>query len=91
MSVNPFITSHILTPLSPPPSPPLRGYLLDGDFFIASSLASTLTKLCVRYLALTTDQQSKNVRYTHAHTHTYTHTHSHSHTHTHTLTHTHTH
>ncbi|XP_064397244.1 coatomer subunit beta-like isoform X2 [Halichondria panicea] len=40
--------------------PPLRSYLLDGDFFIASSLASTLTKLCVRYLALMTDQQSKN-------------------------------
>ncbi|CAG9854809.1 unnamed protein product [Phyllotreta striolata] len=29
--------------------PPLRQYLMDGDFFIAASLASTLTKLALRY------------------------------------------
>ncbi|TRY63097.1 hypothetical protein TCAL_04273 [Tigriopus californicus] len=29
--------------------PPLRGYLMDGDFFIAASIATILTKLCLRY------------------------------------------
>lgn len=29
--------------------PPLRQYLMDGDFFIGASLASTLTKLALRY------------------------------------------
>ncbi|CAG9837457.1 unnamed protein product [Diabrotica balteata] len=29
--------------------PPLRQYLMDGDFFIGASLASTLTKLSLRY------------------------------------------
>lgn len=51
--------------LSPPPpslsSPPLRAYLLDGNFFIASALGSMLTKLCARYLQLAPDPQSQNV------------------------------
>lgn len=29
--------------------PPLRQYLIDGDFFIGAALASTLTKLALRY------------------------------------------
>ncbi len=29
--------------------PPLRKYLMDGDFFIGASLATVLTKLSVRY------------------------------------------
>lgn len=29
--------------------PPLRQYLMDGDFFIGAALASTLTKLALRY------------------------------------------
>ncbi|OXB80514.1 UNVERIFIED_CONTAM: hypothetical protein H355_016304 [Colinus virginianus] len=29
--------------------PPLRGFLLDGDFFVAASLATTLTKIALRY------------------------------------------
>ncbi|XP_044257783.1 coatomer subunit beta [Tribolium madens] len=29
--------------------PPLRQYLIDGDFFIGASIASTLTKLALRY------------------------------------------
>ncbi|KAJ3628311.1 hypothetical protein MTP99_015625 [Tenebrio molitor] len=29
--------------------PPLRQYLIDGDFFIGASVASTLTKLALRY------------------------------------------
>jgi coatomer subunit beta len=30
--------------------PPLRQYLMDGDFFIGTTLASTLTKLVLKYL-----------------------------------------
>ena len=48
-------------PLSSP-SPPLRGYFLDGKFFIAAALGSTLTKLAIRYLHQVTEPQSKNVR-----------------------------
>ena len=51
-------------PLIPPslPSPPLRGYFLDGKFFIAAALGSTLTKLAIRYLHQVAETQSKNVR-----------------------------
>ena len=42
-------------------SPPLRAYLLDGKFFIAAALASTLTKLGVRYMQQVDQVQSKNV------------------------------
>ena len=44
------------------PRPPLRAYLLDGHFFIAAALASTLTKLTLRYLQMTSEPHSKNVR-----------------------------
>lgn len=40
--------------------PPLRGYLLEGQFFIAAALASTLTKLAVRYLQHVPEPQSRN-------------------------------
>lgn len=33
--------------------PPLRQYLMDGDFFIGASVASTLVKLALRYKELT--------------------------------------
>ena len=51
-------------PLIPPllPSPPLRSYFLDGKFFIAAALGSTLTKLAIRYLHQVAEPQSKNVR-----------------------------
>jgi coatomer subunit beta len=29
--------------------PPLRKYLMDGDFFMGASLATTITKLALRY------------------------------------------
>lgn len=29
--------------------PPLRQYLMDGDFFIGAALGTTLTKLALRY------------------------------------------
>ena len=32
-----------------PDRPPLRKYLMDGDFFIGASLATVLTKLAIRY------------------------------------------
>ena len=44
-----------------PSSPPLRAYLLEGKFFIAAALASTLTKLGVRYVQHVEQASSKNV------------------------------
>lgn len=32
--------------------PPLRQYLMDGDFFIGAALSATLTKLVLRYADL---------------------------------------
>lgn len=40
--------------------PPLRGYLLEGQFFIAAALASTLTKLTMRYIQQVSEPQSRN-------------------------------
>lgn len=39
--------------------PPLRGYLMDGDFFIAASIATILTKLCLRYAEAVGDNEVK--------------------------------
>lgn len=41
--------------------PPLRGYLMDGDFFIGAALSSTLAKLALRYLTLVHDPKKQNV------------------------------
>lgn len=38
--------------------PPLRQYLMDGDFFIGTTLASTLAKLALKYL----DWETNDVR-----------------------------
>ena len=54
-----YLPTHFQPPLSP--SPPLRGYLLEGQFFIAAALASTLTKLTVRYLSQVSETKSRNV------------------------------
>ena len=35
--------------------PPLRQYLMDGDFFIGAALSATLTKLVLRYADLELD------------------------------------
>lgn len=40
--------------------PPLRQYLIDGDFFIGASLGTTLTKLCLRYIDLVKDAKKHN-------------------------------
>ncbi|CAJ0961232.1 unnamed protein product [Ranitomeya imitator] len=40
--------------------PPLRGFLLDGDFFVAASLATTLTKIALRYVALVPEKKKQN-------------------------------
>ncbi|XP_078000458.1 coatomer subunit beta-like [Glandiceps talaboti] len=40
--------------------PPLRGYLLDGDFFVGASLATTLTKLALRYVQIIPDKKKQN-------------------------------
>lgn len=43
--------------------PPLRGFLLDGDFFVAASLATTLTKIALRYVSLVQEKKKQNVRH----------------------------
>ncbi|NWZ66951.1 COPB protein, partial [Acrocephalus arundinaceus] len=40
--------------------PPLRGFLLDGDFFVAASLATTLTKIALRYMSLVQEKKKQN-------------------------------
>ncbi|XP_071483507.1 coatomer subunit beta-like [Diadema antillarum] len=40
--------------------PALRGFLMDGDFFVGACLATVLTKLALRYLELTNDQKRQN-------------------------------
>lgn len=43
--------------------PTLRGFLLQGNFFIAAALARTLTKLTLKYLKLVNDNQIKQNRF----------------------------
>lgn len=40
--------------------PPLRQCLMDGDFFSASALATSLCKLAIRYISLETDLHKQN-------------------------------
>lgn len=40
--------------------PPLRGYLMSGDYFIGAALASSLTKLALRYIDLVSDAKKQN-------------------------------
>ena len=42
-------------------SPPLRKDMMEGDFFIGAALATSLTKLGLKYIAITTDQKRQNV------------------------------
>lgn len=44
--------------------PPLRKYLMDGDFFIGASLATTLTKLALRYAKANANEPKKQNRFT---------------------------
>ncbi|KAK9352902.1 adaptin N terminal region-domain-containing protein [Lipomyces doorenjongii] len=41
--------------------PPLRQLILDGDYYLASTLASTLTKLVLRYSKISDDANQKNL------------------------------
>ena len=41
--------------------PPLRQFMMDGDFFVAAALSTTLTKLALRYVSLTQDKKRQNV------------------------------
>jgi len=43
--------------------PPLRQFLMDGDFFVGAALATTLTKLALRYVAQTPDKRKQNVSF----------------------------
>nr|XP_054775033.1 coatomer subunit beta-like isoform X2 [Lytechinus pictus] len=40
--------------------PALRGFLMDGDFFVGACLSTVLTKLALRYLDLSKDQKKQN-------------------------------
>jgi coatomer subunit beta len=40
--------------------PPLRKYLMEGDFFIGAALGSTMTKLALRYCGLVSDTRKQN-------------------------------
>lgn len=40
--------------------PPLRQYLMDGDFFIGTTLAATLTKLVLRFIELEPNEKKQN-------------------------------
>ena len=40
--------------------PPLRQYMMDGDFFIGAALGTTLAKLALRYMSLTSDSKKQN-------------------------------
>jgi len=40
--------------------PPLRKYLMEGDFFIGAALGSTMTKLALRYTNLVPDNKKQN-------------------------------
>ncbi|XP_031625408.1 coatomer subunit beta [Contarinia nasturtii] len=40
--------------------PPLRQYLMDGDFFVATTLATTFTKLALKYIELEKDASKQN-------------------------------
>ncbi|KAH8288082.1 hypothetical protein KR054_000052 [Drosophila jambulina] len=40
--------------------PPLRQYLMDGDFFIGAALSATLTKLALRYAELEPEARAQN-------------------------------
>lgn len=40
--------------------PPIRQYLLDGDFFIGATLATTLTKLALKFIELEADVSKQN-------------------------------
>jgi len=43
-----------------PERPPLRKYLMEGDFFIATAIGTTLTKLALKYAAAVKDQKRVN-------------------------------
>lgn len=40
--------------------PPIRQYLMDGDFFIGASIGTTLAKLALRYISLSNDVVNQN-------------------------------
>ncbi|XP_041353863.1 coatomer subunit beta-like isoform X2 [Gigantopelta aegis] len=48
------------TPTKKEERPSLRQYLLDGEFFMGAALATTLTKLALRYINLIEDTKKQN-------------------------------
>lgn len=61
-TVQPFASTAKLDAVKAATKPPLRALLLNGDYFLGSVLATTLTKLVLRFSSLTTDTSLKNAR-----------------------------
>lgn len=53
-------TPRLRKSIHPPKPPSLIGYILDGDYYTAVSIASALTKLALRLSHLSTDQATVN-------------------------------
>ena len=61
-AVTPMLTvlaKRFITPFRPR----LRDYLMDGEFFIGATIATTLTKVALRYSKLCNDSVRKNVSF----------------------------
>lgn len=41
--------------------PPLRKDMMEGEFFVGAALATTLTKLALKFIRLTEDVKRQNV------------------------------
>lgn len=49
-----------VTPTKKEDKPPLRQYLMDGEFFVGAALATSLTKLALKYVTLTPEPKKQN-------------------------------
>ena len=56
-----FVVRKFDRVLGIPFRPPLRKDMMEGDFFIGAALATTLTKVALKYIHLTTDKKRQNV------------------------------
>ena len=41
--------------------PPLRQFLMDGEFFVGAALSTSLTKLALRYVTIVNAPRKQNV------------------------------
>lgn len=59
-----YVTQSALSSAAPKKSeenrPPLRGFLMDGDFFVGACVSTVLTKLALRYVDVTQEEKKQN-------------------------------